>query len=199
MLYEFAHWLRAQMPWIWEVTEVINDKLFVARFGRRMKCCSLLKLSTSALSIRWVAKNDIEDLVAFFERQPVSNYNFFTPHAFDRKTLENLNARHSFMMFIVRDNQEIVGYGFVRGICNGSGYLGKMVDAQHQGHGIGTLLVSIGMDVCAHLGIRMFETISEGNPASMATSQKACRIKKIKKVKNGDWLIEDFPKDDKAK
>ena len=50
--------------------------------------------------------------------------------------------------------------------------------------------------VARELGLRMFKSISPENPASLAVTKKVNDIKIIKKLDNGDMLIECFEKAD---
>ena len=94
----------------------------------------------------------------------------------------------------MEEDDEIIGYAFLRCFLNGKCFLGKMVDMNHRGKGVCTKLCAVGMDMVVTLGWRMFESINRGNIGSLKASQKACDVIEVEELEDGDVLIEDRPK-----
>ena len=38
MLYKIAHFLRDQMPWLWDLVDIVNSFLFRIRYGETRFC-----------------------------------------------------------------------------------------------------------------------------------------------------------------
>ena len=189
MLYEVAHWVQKHCPWMWEGVELLNAGTFVLRYGGKRR----LQQSWEN-GIRLATVEDAVALAAFFTRQPEDAYRWFRPHGFDEATLRRLLKRGSYVIYVMEEQGEIIGYAFLRCFVNGKCFLGKMVDMNHQGKGVCTKLCKVGMDMATALGLRMFESINKANIGSMKASQKACEVIVVEELENGDVLIEDRPK-----
>lgn len=64
----------------------------------------------------------------------------------------------------------------------------------YQGQGIGQQMCLCAMDLASSIGMRMFETISPKNLASLYSSQKVLEVKIIEEMENGYLYIEDLRK-----
>lgn len=195
MLYKIAHLLRDHCAWVWDAAESINSTAFGIRYANRLKLVPevLKRDSKEPLLLRVAEPEDAEALAAFFARQPEGDFEFFKPHGFDVQSLMTLLKRTSFLMYVVEQDQQIVGYFFLRSFVHGQSYLGKMVDHEHQGQGIGKLMCKAAMDVALTLGLRMFESINRRNPASMRSTGSVLRQVVLQELEDGDLLIEDLP------
>lgn len=188
MLYELAHTLQAKMPWIWEGVEVFNAILCGWKIGRgRLERCMVD-------GVRIADINDAGRLADFFARQPEESYKWFRPHGFDKETMRKLLSRKSYIIYVLEEEGNMIGYAFLRCFMNGKCFLGKMVDVNHQGKGVCTKLCEVGMDIAQKTGFRMFESINKENIGSMKASQKACDVIVVEELDNGDVLIEDRPR-----
>ena len=208
MLYKLAHLLREHMAWLWEGAEGINSAAFAIRYRKPLKRVAeaLEKNSTEKVLLREARVEDAEALSQFFARQPEGDFEFFRPHGFDVETLRKLLKRTSFMMFVAEargsygslnpSESPIVGYFFLRSFVHGQTYLGKMVDHEHQGQGIGKLMCKAAMDVALTLGVRMFESINIRNMASMRSTGAVLKQVVLQELEHGDLLIEDLPLED---
>lgn len=190
MLYELAHTIQKNAPWIWNGVEVMNALLFRWRVGKRMKgvaaCCPA--------GMRIAGERDAALLADFFKRQPEDAFRWFKPHAFDEESLRKLLKRYTYIIYIEESDGVVAGYAFLRCFFHGRCFLGKMVDVNHQGKGICTRLCAVGMEMAEMLGLRMFESINQENVGSMKASEKACDVVVVEELENGDVLIEDHKK-----
>lgn len=183
------------MGWLWELAEAVNSFAFSVRYASQLKRVPqvLVKNSTEKIQLRVATVDDAEALASFFAKQPEEDFTFFRPHAFDAESLKVLLKRTSFMMFVAECDHEIVGYFFLRSFVHGQSYLGKMVDHEHQGQGIGKLMCKAAMDVALTLGLRMFESINKENMASMRSTGSVLKQVILQELEHGDLLIEDLP------
>ena len=188
MLYELAHTLQARMPWLWEGVEAINGMVCGWKTGDVQSLRSRLPEGMRIADV-----NDAGRLADFFARQPEESYRWFRPHGFDEGTMRKLLSRKSYIIYVLEEEGEVVGYAFLRCFMNGKCFLGKMVDVNHQGKGVCTKLCKAGMDIAQEAGFRMFESINKENIGSMKASQKACDVIVVEELEGGDLLIEDRP------
>lgn len=192
MLYVLAHFIQKHIKPLWAVAEGVNACLFKLRYGGRLQ--RLPDVISAYPDVSWVKKEDAGDLAAFFSDQPEEAFEYFKPHKFDEKTLARLAKNPSMLMYVVKDADEIVGYFFLRCFFMGKSYLGKMVDVNHQGKGIGQIMCCCAMDIASSLGVKMFESISKDNPASLLSTQKVLETRVIKELDNGYLYIQDLRK-----
>lgn len=189
MMYKLAHTIQAKMPWVWEAVEGFNAAVCDLKIGNRTRLQDCM-----IESVRLAETNDVGRLVDFFAHQPEESFQWFRPHAFDKATLRKLLKRRSYIIYVMEEEDDIIGYAFLRCFMNGKCFLGKMVDADHQGKGVCTKLCKVGMNIAQKTGFRMFESINKENIGSMKASQKACDVIVVEELEGGDLLIEDRPR-----
>ena len=199
MMYELAHWLRAKMPWIWDTLVRLNGYVFAKRYGRKIRLIPGILAKNEGkykiVPINILPPSEIEE---FFSRQPEEAYEFFTPHGFDLYSIEKLQKDKTFLAYMVKDEETIVGYFFLRCFILANSFLGKMVDHQHRGQGIGRMMCLCGMDIAKTLGIRMYETISKDNPASIRASQDVLEMRVVKEMPGNYLMFEDLRRKENA-
>lgn len=189
MLYKLAHIIQRKYPWIWEAVENFNAFLCGLKIGNEQHLQECLSEGVRIADI-----NDAGRLADFFVRQPEESYKWFRPHGFDKATLRKLLARKSYIIYMMEEEGDIIGYAFLRCFMNGKCFLGKIVDVNHRGKGVCTKLCAVGMKMAEKTGFRMFESINKENIGSMRASQKACDVIVVEELEGGDLLIEDRPR-----
>lgn len=193
MVYELTHFIQKRLPFIWGMVEWGNDILFRLHYRGRMNGVKVVLQQYPGFSE--VECVHIPEMVQFFEAQPEDAFRFFRPHSFDETTLRKLQKRKSFLMYCVRDSEnKIVGYFFLRCFFVGKAFLGKMVDVDSRGMGIGTQMCVCAMDIAQTLGLRMFETISKDNIASLRSTEKVLNVRIVEEMDNNYLYIEDLGK-----
>ena len=195
MMYKLAHIIRDKSPFIWDLVDWLNGLLFTVRYGRRnMRLPEILKEYSRSLDIVKMSECDTLEIELFFASQPEEAFKFFKPHGFDAKSLKKLQRNKAFLAFIVKDSDKPVGYFFLRSFFFGKAYLGKMVDVGHQGKGIGKMMCLCAMDIATTLGLRMYETISKDNLASLYSTQDVLETRIVEKMPDNYLMIEDLRK-----
>lgn len=195
MLYEIAHIVKKEFTFVWNAIEWLNAEMFALRYMKSLnRIDSLLNVvgADGSHEIRRVDIPAVPDMAAFFKRQPEKSYTFFRPHAFDDKSLYRMIGYKSFLAFYVVDKKqpaEIVGYFFLRSFINGSAYRGYMVDYNHFGQGIGTMMGRCMNRIGDAIGLDMYMTVSPKNEASMRVSQSTCHLDVLRTLDNGEYLI----------
>lgn len=200
MLYKIAHFLRDQMPWLWDLVDIVNSFLFRIRYGDKLDLmenviCSkdYFKCKSSdnfyVVPIRSV---NSDDLVEFFACQPTEAYRFFKPHGFDLKTIKKLQNNYAFLGYVLKDvtNDKIVGYCFNRSFFHGKGFRGRMVDVNYRGKGLGTTMNRLLNKVGFGIGLRLFETVSKDNVASYRSAISASSFRVIEELPHNELYLE---------
>lgn len=194
-LYDIAHQIQEKVPWIWDMVEWVNSSLFsIQHRGDLKEVLPLFVEKDERFNVRKVELNDVERLVAFFKEQPEESYTFFKPHGFDAKSLSKLVRRKSFLMFIIQERGDIVGYFFLRCFANGHAFKGRIVDYRRRNQGIAKLMGRVINEVVLSLGLRLFTTISPENYSSLASTRAVNDITIVRTLENGYYYIECTPK-----
>ena len=195
MLYKIAHFLQERFSFVWDFIEILNSWLFSLRYGRKLKGIQpILTKHQGDFIVREATLKDVDAIISFFEAQPKESFDFFKPHPFDAPTTKKLIKNRSYLFFIVLDGSQVVGYYFLRSFFMGKSYLGKLVDYRYRGKGIGKMMCLSAMEVAIHCGLRMYETISKDNLASLYSTQKVLDTRIIEEMEDNYIYIEDLPK-----
>ena len=195
MLYKIAHFLQERFSFIWDFIEILNAWLFLLRYGRKLKGIQpILTKHQGDFIVREATLKDVDAIISFFEAQPKESFVFFKPHPFDAPTTKKLIKNRSYLFFIVLDGSQVVGYYFLRSFFMGKSYLGKLVDYRYRGKGIGKMMCLSAMEIAIYCGLRMYETISKDNLASLYSTQKVLDTRIIEEMEDNYIYIEDLPK-----
>lgn len=193
MLYKIAHIIRDKFSWLWDIIEYLNSFLFYMRYGKKLKDIDFKNIP-EGYEVTPINAIETKRMVEFFACQPEDAFKFFHPHGFDEKSIKKLQKNKAFLGYVLMQDQNVVGYVFLRCFFNGKCFRGKMVDFQHRGKGYGKILGSIANEIAFGIGLKMFATVSPDNIASFASTKAVNEIRIIKRMPNGDYYIEELPK-----
>lgn len=194
MLYAIAHFFRDNMPWLWDLIDVLNSFLFTVRYSRRLRLISsegiIIKGLPSKFKIVPIREIPTEQLVAFFAHQPEEAFEFFKPHGFDAKSIKKLQRNKAFLAYVLLDGHQISGYCFNRSFFHGKGFRGRMVDIDYRGMGLGTMMNRILNEVGFGIGLRLFETVNKDNIASYRSAMSASNVRILEELDGKDLYLE---------
>lgn len=195
MLYALAHFLRDHCPFIWDLVDVLNSFLFSLRYGNKLKeIKEVLKRVDSPYVILPLSECQVSDLAAFFDTQPQEAFAYFRPHGFDEKSLKKLQSYSAFLAYVIKDDEKIIGYFFMRSFFHGKTFIGRIVDYNFRGKGIAKIMNRITFEIAQLIGLRVFQTISTKNISSLMSAQAENELRVIKTLPNGDLYVENLPK-----
>lgn len=203
MLYELAHLIKAKCTLVWNVIEMVNSFVFSIRYWKKLRCLDkvLCVDIPNPYEMRMASKEDVKDLLEFFNRQPTEAFTFFNPHGFDEASILKVVRSKSFLTFVLiekhKSENRVVGYAFMRSFVNGTSYRGYMVDVAYRGHGLAKVMGRGLNRVGDTLHLDMYKSISPKNQASMKATQAVCHTEILKTLDNGDYLIRCLSKSDK--
>lgn len=196
MLYEIAHIIRDRAPWLWVLFNGWNAMLIQIRYGRRVRSveanvCGARQM-LSGYDVVPIRDMETERLVQFFSRQPEEAFRFFKPHPFDAKTIRMLQTSRAFLAYalIDRANGRMAGYCFNRLFFHGKGFRGRMVDIDYRCQGLGTMMNRLLNEVGFGIGLRLFETVSKDNVASLRSAVSASHFKVVEALPHNELFLE---------
>lgn len=186
-------YIKHHVSFIWSLVEWLNTTVFYFLYGHELgnQLNGLLEKYKGEFSYRLLDNNDMYALSDFFSMQPENSFIFFKPHALDVCSLKKKNKDRSFLMIGVFDDQQLIGYCFLRCFFNKRAFRGKIVDVKYQGRGIAKQMGNLTTEICQLLKFRLFATISKDNVRSMASSRAVNRVKIVKELSN-DYLYVEY-------
>jgi hypothetical protein len=185
--------IKKHFAFLWRMIELLNGILFRFTYYNRIKENAgivLEKFKDEPYRYQLLKPADLELLFLFIQNQDQKQFEFFKPHAFDKKTLIRLQKNPSFLMFGVFDGNSLIGYFFLRCFLNKRCFIGRMVDVSLQGQGLGKIMGKILYQVAWNSGFRIFSTISINNVASFNSHKANQNLKIVNELSNNYYLVE---------
>jgi hypothetical protein len=184
--------VKKHLPWVWDIIEWVNGGCVRLLYGRKIDCAidSALSNVESQYVYKELSKSHIEQLVQFIAKQPSGFDTFFKPHGFTAKDFERVLTNGTFSLIGVFDNDDIIGYCFIRFFINKSAFRGKIVDKEYQGRGIAKQMGLIMSKVALNAGFRVYATISKNNVASLKSAEYGSCVEVIKEMPDNYLYVE---------
>lgn len=197
---QFMQYLKERFPFIWEILELINGMIFRIFFFNRFKRNSIQVLKeyeNERYAYRSLMKTELEQLCDLFQRQDPEQFKYFKPHNFDLHSLHVLHKNPSNFLFGVFDQDQLIGYFFIRCFVNKVGFIGRIVDERYQGQGIAKRMAKIIYHITWSSDFRVFSTISKNNISSLKSHQAINNYRIVKELKNDYYFLEYLKSEEK--
>jgi hypothetical protein len=171
----------------------MNGILFSILFRKRMEntlCLVLKEFSHSDFSFKKLKSVDIESLHHLINEQDTGDLKYFQPHGFDLNSLNSQLKNSSFLMMGAFEEKKLIGYFFLRLFVNKKCFVGRLIDKQYRGLGIGEVMNSIMYETAWRMGFRCLSTISRNNTAIIRAHSKNQSMVVLKNLQNNYILVE---------
>ncbi|MEE0235974.1 MAG: GNAT family N-acetyltransferase [Bacteroidales bacterium] len=184
--------VKKHLPWAWNSIEWLNGRCVRLLYGHKIDSAinNALGNVDSQYAYKKLSKSHTEQLVKFIAQQPSGFDTFFKPHGFTAKDFERVLTNGTFSLIGVFDNDDIIGYCFIRFFINKSAFRGKIVDKEYQGRGIAKQMGLIMSKVALNAGFRVYATISKNNVASLKSAQYGSCVEVIKEMPDNYLYVE---------
>jgi RimJ/RimL family protein N-acetyltransferase len=189
--------IKHHFKFLWKIIDLANGLLFSILFKSRLEAVLtpvFKELAIPPFLYRRLKVSDTEPLYDLIKSQKVSDLEFFSPHSFDLKSIKNQFMNRSFYMMGAFDKEKIVGYFFLRFFANKKCFVGRLIDKDYRGKGIGFVMNIIMYETAWRMGFRCFSTISRNNSAIMHAHAKNPTMVVVKELQN-DYLLVEFVRD----
>lgn len=184
------------MPWLWKSIEWMNGLIFKLVFRKKIieNCTILLNLKlTDSIIYREIKLKDLLLLETLLNNLEKDKVRFFEAHAFDHDSLVSIFNNPSFIMMGVFFDTRLVGYFFLRCFVNKKCFVGRLVDKDFRGKGIGKTMNEILYNTSWDSGFRCYATISKNNQLVMKAHINNDKMV-IRKQLADDHLLVEFIK-----
>ena len=189
---------KRRFPGLWHRVEDVNGILFRVLHGRLQEVADevLARQAVEGFLFSRVETTDLPVLEQFLAAQPADNLRWFSPHAFDAKTLRRLYSNPSFLMMKVTSPEgTMAGYFFLRCFFIGRAFAGLIVDKRYQNRGIGSRIWACCAAICSKARLKMQATISPENLPSVHSCRNGTEITQVTDLDNGYQAVDCQPRE----
>ncbi len=188
--------IKHRLPWLWTLVDRLNARLFRLLHRKRMAVQvdrAFSEFHLEGFEYRPLSAGDLSSLAELLERQGQKRLRYFQPHGFDRASLSTMHVHPAFLMFGVFRDQILVGYFFLRCFWNRKCFVGRLIDRDHEGQGIGRVMNQIMYHIAWRSGFRCMTTISRDNQSIMRSHLNNPHARVLGPLANGYLLVEFVP------
>jgi len=189
--------IKHRLRFVWGIIEKVNGWLFSLFFRNKLRKTLpgvFRGVSLPGYEFRELEWNDLERLWELLQAQPEEDLAYFRPHDFDPESLERQKKNPAFLMMGVWDGQRMIGYFFLRFFLNRKCFVGRLIDGEYRGKGIGGVMNYVMYNTAWNMKFRCLSTISRNNKAVMQAHAKNQSMVVLKELDN-DFLLVEFIKE----
>lgn len=185
--------IKHNLGFLWTIIDWCNGLMFSIFFKSKMEKI-LPEVFSEAGTGNYVFRNielsDIKSLYELIASQPSEDLRYFKPHKFDIGSLEAQIRKPAFLMMGAFDGEKLVGYFFLRFFANKKSFVGRLIDREYRGRGIGLTMNFIMYQTSWRMGFRCLSTISRNNSSVMNAHSKNPTMIVLKELQNNYLLVE---------
>jgi hypothetical protein len=174
----------------------VNDLLFYLLYHKRLDKVArevFKEIQHHSVVFKRISIAESASLYELIRNQPASDLTYFKPHSFEFKSIVRQTRKPSFLMMGAFINDSLVGYFFLRLFVNRKCFVGRLIDKNYRGHGIGVTMNRIMYEIAWRMKFRCLSTISRNNHAVMKAHSGNRYMSVLKELKDDYWLVEFLP------
>jgi lipopolysaccharide/colanic/teichoic acid biosynthesis glycosyltransferase len=198
---ELLLWIKHRMPFVWRGIDWLNAHLFTILYRDRLRRESeqcFQEFGLDRYRFRALCADDLDALSELLHRQADGRLDHFKPHGFDKNSLKRIWENPSFLMFGAFCDATLVGYFFLRCFWSRRCFVGRLIDQEHEGKGIGRVMNEILYNTAWRSEFRCHTTISKDNAMVMRSHANNPNVRILKELPNNYLFIEfihsEFPR-----
>ena len=193
--------IKHHFSFLWRLIEWGNSLVFSLLFRQRLERMLPLQFQAareSNFSYRRLQSSDAEELYNLICSQDPGDLEYFSPHAFDLRSIKKQFRKRSFLMMGAFDGGTLVGYFFLRFFANKKCFVGRIIDKNYRGKGIGNEMNRIMYGCAWSMGFRCLSTMSKHNHAVIQAHARNATMVVLKELKN-DYILVEFENPETSK
>jgi hypothetical protein len=193
--------IKHHVTFLWRIIEWGNGILFSIFFKSKMNHILpdvFEEFAKTPYSFKELIPSEIELLYNLIKTQEASDLRYFHPHGFDLNSLHDQLEKKAFLMMGVFEGDKVIGYFFLRFFANKKCFVGRLIDKDYRGRGIGEVMNRIMYETAWRMNFRCLSTISKNNHAVMRAHSKNPSMIIIKELQNTYLLVEFVKKNQVA-
>lgn len=194
---KFLIFIKHHVGFLWKVIEWGNGVVFAMIY--RSELLRILpgvfrEYTLASFSFNRLSPSNAPQLYELIKNQKDTDLEYFRPHGFGLKDIEDQFNNRALLMMGVFDKDKLVGYFFLRFFYNRKCFVGRLIDEHYRGRGIGNVMNTIMYEVAWRMKFKCLSTISRNNRLVMHAHSRNSHIKVIKELQ-GDYLLVEFVRD----
>lgn len=185
--------IKHNFKFIWKIIEWGNGIVFSKIYGTKMEHTLPHVLQENIkppLKFRRLNLADADKLFKLIKSQETIDLKYFKPHGFDINSIRRQFRIRSFLMMGVFDKNEMIGYFFLRFFANRTCFVGRIIDKNFRGQGIGHVMNDIMYETAWRMKFRCLSSISRKNESVMRAHARNRKMIILKELKNNYILVE---------
>lgn len=192
--------IKHRLHFLWKLIERANGFIFTLFFRNKLSNTAgvvIREIQGDSFSFRELNNSDIDSLHTLLTSQPQDDLRYFNPHGFDRHSLECQMNNRAFLMMGAFDKDKLIGYFFLRFFANRKCFVGRLIDKNYRGKGVGRTMNRIMYGIAWQMNFRCLSTVSTNNQSVMKAHAGNTSMKILKKLDN-DYLLVEFVRNAEA-
>lgn len=191
-----AYFIKYKLKFLFPIVEVIAFVVVFLRYSKKRRKALSKALISGTFSdddctIRALTGIDARAVSVFLQQSSKYHIKYFKPHKFDEPSVRKVLTSTSFMTYGLFLEDRLIAYALLRLAPNGAAYVGRMVNSDFSGRGIGKYLARYLYWQASCAGFRPRSTISKHNLASIKSHESVASFKVIAELPN-DYLMLEF-------
>jgi hypothetical protein len=189
-------YIKHNLFFLWALIENLNGVLFSFKYGSVLDKTlgEIVNDPEHTYEFRRLIAEDTKDLFYLINSQDEYDLRYFSPHGFDLISLQRIFKNHAFLPMGVFCQDKMVGYFFLRFFITGKCFVGRLIDRDYRGKGIGLWMNKIMYETAWKMGFRCLSTISKNNSLVMKAHSRNNHMVILKELQN-DYLLVEFIKE----
>jgi RimJ/RimL family protein N-acetyltransferase len=186
--------IKHKLPFLWILVEWCNGTLFYLLYPSGIERVLHLVFKEAAnplFSYKRLTQFDVGAVQDIINSQLPSDLEYFKPHSFDQSSIKKQFRNPSFLPMGFFDGEKLIGYFFLRFFVNKKCFVGRLIDKDYRGKGIGLIMNTIMYEIAWRMGFRCLSTISRKNTSVMKAHSKNKNMIVLKELQN-DYLLVEF-------
>lgn len=197
MITKILIYIKHNLKFAWRIIDHINASLFYFFYNSRLENVLpevFSEFNAPPYLCRRLSLIDAEALFLLFDSQEKSDLEYFKPHGFEIDSIKKQFRNRAFLMMGTFDRDRLIGYFFLRFFANRKCFVGRLIDKNYRGKGIGLVMNSIMYETAWRMGFRCLSTISRHNTSVMKAHSRNQTMVVLKELQN-DYLLVEFVKE----
>jgi RimJ/RimL family protein N-acetyltransferase len=186
--------IKHNLSFLWILVEWCNGTLFYLLYPSGIERVLHLVFKEAAnplFSYKRLTQFDVGAVQDIINSQLPSDLEYFKPHSFDQSSIRKQFRNPSFLPMGFFDGEKLIGYFFLRFFVNKKCFVGRLIDKDYRGKGIGLIMNTIMYEIAWRMGFRCLSTISRKNTSVMKAHSKNKNMIVLKELQN-DYLLVEF-------
>lgn len=189
----FFLFIKYKLPLVWLLIEQVNGLFFHLKYGFKLK--NQLKIFCENYSIdniiyKFIENNHLVALNILLTELELSQKKYFEAHSYTLHGLSLQLSNRSLIMLGCFNNDELIGYFFLRCFFNKKCFIGRLVHKDFRSKGIGRTMNTIMYRAAWQSGFRVYATLSAENQLVMQSHRNNPYMHILKELPDNYMLVE---------